>query len=209
MSKRKLAYPSIEDVQRRVANTSIGASTLRSQGVDAKKAKEFLWQELNLNKLKKLPKKDFKDWLDKETKLLMSEFKRKPDDKNNWGAARKVINIFLENAFYNRFLSEEYNLQRLEDILEVPLDGNVAEGLRKDWETYLKEHKMGPDLHKLPEWTTIKGLEEEDSDEFQTCAHKVARSQPNYRYRIYLDLKYWGGLRSKEMSKVASRRGDS
>jgi hypothetical protein len=190
MSKRKLAYPSIDDVQRRVANISIGASTLRSQGVDPEEAKNFL-RKLNLNELREMPKKRFEGWLNKKTKSLVKEFKRNRGDQDNWGAARKVINIFLENAFYNRFLYEEYSLQKLEDMLEVPLDKNVREELKKDWERYLKEHKMNPDLHKLPRCKSIKGLCKEDSDEFQTCAYKVAKGEPTYRYRIYLDLKYW------------------
>lgn len=190
MSKRERTYPSVEDVQRRVANTSIGASTLRSQGVRIKEAREFL-EGLNLDELIQLPKEDFNDWLGKKTKLLMRRFKCNSGDKNNWGAARKVINIFLENALHNRFLFEEYNLQRFEDVLEIPLDSNVAKGLEEDWKKYLERHKSGASSDKLPKWTTIKGLEPTDSDKFQACARKVADAIPNYRYSIYLDLKYW------------------
>ena len=190
MSKRKVGYPSIDDVQRRVANISIGASTLRNQGDSgvAGAARGFL-VKLPLARLSEKTERQFNKWLNRETLRLSKQFKG--GAKNNWGAARKAINIFLENAFYDRFLSEEYGLQKLEDMLEIPLDSNVAKGLKKDWKTYLKKHKIDPDSYKLPQWESIKGLRVEDSDEFQACAHKVAKSEPNYRYRIYLDLKYW------------------
>jgi len=180
MSKRKLAYPSINDVHRRVANISIGASTMRGQGVDLEKARKFLWLDLNLNELREMPKKRFERWLNKKTKSLVKEFKKTPGDQNNWGAARKAINIFLENAFYNRFLSEEYGLQKLEDMLEVPLDKSVMQGLRDDSKAKV-----------IPKRQSIKRLDKRNSNKFQKLAREVAKSEPNYRYRIYLDLKYW------------------
>jgi hypothetical protein len=174
MSIRK---PSIKDVQKRVANISIGASTLRNQGVSLKKTVKFL-RELKLAKLREMTKDQFSKWLDKKTESLMEEFKLTYGDKDNWGAARKAINIFLENAFYDRFLAKEYGLEKLEDILEIPLDSNVVKKLCGDSEQFKKFKNF-----------TIIGLKPKDSEELQTLAKKRAESKRTSR--IYLDLKYW------------------
>lgn len=98
MSKK---MPAISDVQRRIANTSIGASTLRGQKKDSvQKARGYL-VKLDLTKLKNISNSEFTRWLNERTEELQKEL---PEHK--WGVARKAINIFLENAFYNKFLSE-------------------------------------------------------------------------------------------------------
>lgn len=48
-----------------------------------------------------------------------------------FGISRKVINIYLHNVFYNRYLSREHGLDCLESWLEVPMDSHVARGLLK------------------------------------------------------------------------------
>ena len=107
-------------VQKRVANISIGPSTLRNQG---KKdvaptvttiAREFLGV-LKLAELRYMKVDKFDEWLNDKTKDLEDRFKDVAP--GNWGAARKAINVFLENAFYDRLLSEEYNLQKLVSCL--------------------------------------------------------------------------------------------
>jgi hypothetical protein len=47
-------------------------------------------------------------------------------------AARKALNIFLRDVFYNHYLREEYGFGRLEQWLELPLDMDAARGLRED-----------------------------------------------------------------------------
>ena len=46
----------------------------------------------------------------------------------SWGAARKFLNLYLREITYNFFLREKYHLQRIEHLLELPLDSNVADG---------------------------------------------------------------------------------
>jgi len=166
--------PAIKQVQKRVVYISIGASTLRGQEPGTvKTAREYL-MELDLTKLKDLSGGEFTRWLDERTKELMGEL-----EGHSWGVARKAINVFLENAFYNKFLSEQYNLDRLEAEYELPLDSNVAKGL-----------KAGKPSHvALPNWDSIKRLNATDSKSFQNCANNIA--QQKQISRIYLDLYYW------------------
>lgn len=169
--------PTISDVQKRIANTSIGASTFRGQKKGSvQKAREYL-QELDLTGLESLSEGEFARWLNGRTEELRQ---RLPG--HEWGVARKAMNVFLENAFYDKFLSQRYNLDALETVLELPLDSNVAKGLRRD----LDPHH---DLTMLPKWDTIRRLSPEASKRFQDCAQVIADRERTSR--IYLDLKYW------------------
>ncbi|MBU4076926.1 MAG: hypothetical protein KKI06_09510, partial [Euryarchaeota archaeon] len=156
-------------------NISIGASTLRGQGPPGfvRTAREFLI-ELNL-RIDNINEEQFKNWLDENTEKLMEKF---PGAKNNWGAARKAINVFLEEAFYNRFLAEEYNLHKLEEFLEIPLDNHVV--------TELIKHG---NRCNLPKWNSIKKLTLADNEIYQNCAREVANEKRTKR--IYLDLEFW------------------
>lgn len=168
-----------DDIQKRVANISIGASTLRGQGLPGfvKTAREFLIK-VNLMKLDNIDEEQFKNWLDENTGKLMEKF---PGAKNNWGAARKSINVFLENAFYDRFLEAKYNLQSIEDFLEIPMDKDVHEGLLKNNNYDIR--------FNLPRWKGIKHLTPEDNEIYQNCARYVAKKVG--KPRIYLDLRFW------------------
>jgi hypothetical protein len=171
--------PKIELVQKRIANISITPSTLRNQGarkmVDI--AQAFL-TGLELNELGKINSENqFRNWLNNKTSKLMNRFPA--GAKTNWGAARKAINIFLEEMFYNRFLVEEYGLQKLECFLEVPLDNIVINKLIKE----------GRDK-ALPKWGGIKRLTLTDSRQFQEFARNVAKEKGTAR--VYLDLEFWG-----------------
>ena len=90
--------PSISDYRQRLANTSIGPTTLRNQGapgvVDA--ARDFL-KQLDLARLVTDSEAKFSQELDLETGKLQQSF---PDGaKENWGAARKSINLFLAEGY--------------------------------------------------------------------------------------------------------------
>lgn len=174
-SKQKL----IEDIQRRVANIAIGVSTLRGQGPSGiiQKARGYLSSSDFLKELKEISSKEFCSFLDKHTEKLMKQFPI--GAQNNWGAARKAINVFLESAFYDRFLTKEYRLDRLEIYLELPLDSNVTKCLMKHFGKTI-----------LPRWNGIKKLKRKDSNLYQEYAEKLAKKK-GYKARIYLDLECW------------------
>jgi hypothetical protein len=116
-------------IQHYVANVAIGPTTLRNQGASevTDKAREFL-AGLELNELKHKQVAEYHSWLDKKTEELMRWF---PDGvKDDWGGARKAVNLFMIGAYFNKILCEEYKLELFKDVLETPLDNGVAKRIR-------------------------------------------------------------------------------
>jgi hypothetical protein len=176
-------------IQKRVANISIGQSTLRNQGPQGTItiARRFL-SKLDLRQFKNLSENQFERRINTFTSKLMKQFPKA--SRKNWGAARKAINVFLEQAFYDRFLTKAYKLDKLENVLELPLDRDVTRGLR--------EHA---EQGNLPRWKGIKNLTPEDSQEFQEFAKRLAKKKGISR--IYLDLAFW---RAKVSERVKLMR---
>lgn len=166
----------IDHVQTQVAELAIGASALRNQGGSGliASARAF-FKTIDLAGLSNLSGEDFSKFLDSATDDLKNQFS---DGARNWGAARKAINLFLRDAFYNRYLFDHYKLASLERLLEVPLDRDVA--------TNLLGTKYGT---SLPEWKSIKTLSPKDSHQYQEVASKY--SEDMGIARVHLDLLFW------------------
>ena len=164
-------------LQKRTGVLAIGRSTLRNQGAPGviERARDYL-KVMKLKPLKKIDTEvKFKKFLEKHTIELSNYFPK--GAKENWGAARKAINIFLRDCLYNQYLSKEYGIRKLEKWLEIPLDGDVAKKLKsKHPDSELK-------------WKSIKSLGKEMSDKFQSCATKSAKLDGIPR--VHLDIKYW------------------
>jgi len=158
----------------------IAGTTLRNQGasgvVDA--ARDYLF-DLDLRKFADLPDDRFAHRLDSYTEELRVSL---PTRARHFGTARKSINLFLMEAFYNRVLCEAYNLQSVEDFLELPIDGHVADGLKKQAKIY------GVSC-TLPKWHGIKNLKSDTNVTFQNCAKEIAGKM--HVARVYLDLLLW------------------
>jgi len=167
----------IKKVQRRVAYGSIGSSTLRNQGAPgvSEVAHNFLI-EVNLNKFRDI--ENATDYLKILNNLTDELSKKFPDRaKGNWGAARKALNVFMEEVFYNKFLNAEYGFNRLGPFLEVPIDSYVIKNLKKEA------------VNKTPTWRGIKNLTPNDNMKWQEIASEVAEKRRILR--IYLDIEYW------------------
>jgi hypothetical protein len=80
------------------------------------------------------------------------------------GAARKALNLFLRDAFYNVYLRQRFKLARCERCLEVPLDRIVADGLC--------QRRSEP----LPRWPGVKHLTARISETYQRAAELEANS---------------------------------
>ena len=119
----------LKRLQRFVVNVAVSASSLRNQGaegvVDA--ARCFLI-DLDLLPLKTIELSDFPKWLDDRTSDLVQHL---PEGAQNWGAARKVMNILTTQSFLNGRLANAYCLERLGYVMETPLDNMAAAKLRK------------------------------------------------------------------------------
>ncbi len=175
--------PSISDYRQRLANTSIGPTTLRNQGapgvVDA--ARDFL-KQLDLARLVTDSEAKFSQELDLETGKLQQSF---PDGaKENWGAARKSIDLFLAEAYYHQFVCKEYGLDRIAGFLEVPLDSQVA--------IFLQEAARGTHTRDLPKWHGIKYVTPQINRKYQEVALAVANSFGPDWTRVHLDVIAWG-----------------
>lgn len=97
------------------------------------------------------------------------------------GTARKALNIFLRDACFHRILSEELGLTTIVPVLELPLDADVADGLRE---------LAG---ESVPSWDAVKRLEKPESDRYQASAAEIADQLGDGWYRVHLDLLLWRG----------------
>jgi hypothetical protein len=130
---------------------------------------------LNLNRFQVDSKREFAGVLDSATNSFLAALPRKA---KHWGLARKLLNIFLRDAAYNRYLSHHFGLWRVERWMEVPLDSHVGKQLR-----------ASPEGRHLPRWKTVIGLACEKSKAFQKVATRVARRKGVTR--VDLDVYYW------------------
>ena len=166
----------IKALHRRVASTSIGASTARGMGPvgTIPAARKFL-ADLSLARFRCRSAGGFQRTLDCVTDEYVEEL---PRGARHWGSARKFLNLFLRHIVYSRYLCEEYRLAHIVAWLEVPLDSHVALGLRAE-----------PGGSSLPRWRTVIGLDAPTSRCYQDFAAGVALMRGFER--IHLDLLYW------------------
>jgi len=165
-------------LQARTALLAVSRSTLRNQGAPGvvAAARKYL-RSINLSKFSVHTRAEFEAVLEKHTRLLMRRFPKKV--KENWGAARKALNIFLRDVVYLRPLSARYRLSQLTPWLELPLDRNAYDGLVED-------SRRGDDI---PSWPGIKALDPKVSAELQTFADTMAKRLSTCR--VHLDVRYW------------------
>jgi hypothetical protein len=116
---------------------------------------------------------NFSRALDRETKSLAELL-----PKNRWGAARKFLNLYLRNATYNHYLRRAYRLDRVEHLLELPMDSYAAKHLQKNSER-----------RELPSWKGVINLTREANAAYQAFASKVAAGESIHR--VHLDVLYW------------------
>jgi hypothetical protein len=181
--------PTIQQLmQKRVANISVGASTVRGQpSRTVEKAREYL-QKIDLKDFIKVNGEDqFIEALDKHTINLQKELEElssRANEHPSWGLARKVLNIFLFQAADSILLKGNgYDFDKIIFYLEVPLDnpnGKKLEGFAKDD----GENLVWPKKIKLLDYKTSKA--------FQDYAKKYA-TREKHCARCYLDLYWWRG----------------
>lgn len=173
----------IVQIQKRIAEISVGPSAIRNQGAPGliKISRRFFYKKIDLKKFRRrLTSKFYTKYLDELTKELVKRF---PKDGKSWGAARKGINLYLREVAYNHYLanylklSKDYqqNLKLLKN-LEVPLDTDVATGLSKK-------------CKELPKWKSIKSLTDKENRIFQQKATEYAEEKGTIP--VHLDLEFW------------------
>lgn len=166
----------VSAIQRKVAVSAIPASAMRNQGAPGTvaAAREFL-SAVRLRPFATKSASAFHSALDEATDRLCAAL---PRDACSWGTSRKAMNLFLRDAFYNKFLHDAFKLDRAEPHFEVPLDGIVATGLAR----------MKGGTHLSP-WRGVKHLCRETSDEYQAFAQSAAQRMGIPR--VHLDTLLW------------------
>jgi hypothetical protein len=175
----------IQAMQKHVAIVSISPSSVRGQGSGGvvARATEFL-EVLPLQSFGSNTEVSFRKALDEATHELRASL---PKPAQSWGLARKCLNIFLRDAFYNSLLAREYKLKLATPFYEVPLDSVVSRALRK----------YAP-RHRLPAWVGVKYLSPTVSDAYQAFALELSREWGIKR--VYLDTYLW--VENREASGV-------
>jgi hypothetical protein len=162
-------------VQRKVANAAIGVSALRGQHHPGliRQVRGFL-SDAQLAPLGVATPGLFADRLNELTEALRRAL---PVDVRHWGLARKAVNLFLRDAFYNVYLRGRFRLEASESLYEVPLDGVVAASLARRG------------VKRLPPWQGVKYLTPELSSAYQ----KVATEEAGHMgiARVHLDIYLW------------------
>jgi hypothetical protein len=161
----------VRKIRHHSANTVIGPSAARKmlRKGDIHHVRQFL-DRLDLRRFSDTAK--FSRTLDRYTTALA---KLLPEDR--WGA-RKFLNLYLRDATYNFYLRRAYRLDRVEHLLELPMDSFAATELHK-----LCERR------ELPRWKGVIHLTPEDNAAYQTFASKVATREAVHR--VHLDVRYW------------------
>ena len=166
----------VKAFQLRLANGSATASALRNQGRKGivKDAREFL-AAMEIEGFAQAPNGlAFQTELDRQTALLRQKI-------GSWGAARKVLNIFLCEAFFNRIFYSHYQLEHIGPFLEVALDGLVAERLCQD------AQECG---QSLPPFDGVKYTTPDVSRQYQDFALRHSRAR-GLDLRVHLEILYW------------------
>jgi hypothetical protein len=197
MKKDKAFYL---DMQSYIAITTIGPSTLRNQGSKGviKAAQKYV-ASIDIRIFRAKDEAAFLEVLDQETENLRRAL---PEGAQNWGAARKALNLFLRDVCYNRFLCEIHGLAQAEDWMEIPLDSLISASLKR-------KSMRG----QLPAWPGLNRLTPEVSSKFQAFARQVAMERRISR--VHLDMRLWiearerngeqGALPARQETTPASR----
>ena len=169
-------------IQSHAARGSVGPSTVRGRGNagTAKAARAFL-RSIDLTTFGS-GSGAFIVALDHSTEELCAAL---PRAARHWGVARKVLNIFLRNCLYTRYLNATFRLDLTEDLFELPLDSITALNL-----------KRAAGRGALPPWPGVKHLSGTLNAQFQAAAAEEAAKLGIAR--VHLDAVWWSVSRDRK-----------
>ena len=165
----------IAQMQKKVAVSSVGPSAVRGQDKGTLDAVRDFLAKIHLTRISRRSDARFQLWLNRQTKCMAATRQRRTIP---WGVARKSLNLFLRDAFYNRYLHDKYQLGPIEQLLEVPLDGVVGRYIVRKAE----------DRELLP-WPGLKRLTTKQSQALQEAATDLAADRGVAR--VHLDIFVW------------------
>jgi len=174
-------------MRRRAAELAVGPSTARGQGAVGlvQSLRESL-ERVELQDFRARGHRRFAASLDRWTRSIQSDL---PSRARSWGLARKCLNIFLRDCYYNAYLRPVFGSRVAEDWFEVPLDRITATSLR--------------DLDRaLPRWLGVRHLTPEASSRFQASATAYAKRLQIGR--VHLDTILW--IEGRRHARAALQR---
>lgn len=174
----------IKTVQQFTAVSAMGPSALRNQGTGILSVAQEYCSGIDLSLCHSMKVGEYLHFLDWHTEKLLDLFGHK---LRPWGVARKALNLFFRDALYNKYLCQEFYLEKIETFLEIPLDSVVTKELRRRDEN-----------HILPLWTGLKFLTNHNSDLFQQFA--LSEAEKMNESRIHLDMYIWLKYRKNDYS---------
>jgi len=176
--------------QERVADVAIGTSVLRNQGFAGAVgvARDFV-ASLDLSEFGAAHDEcAFMQLLDKNTvelqRLLKERRAREGSASNSaelWGTARKVLNVFLCEAYFHRVLGRRHGLQNVGNWLEIPLDSQLSRAIRREARARGLPGVRFPGVGRLDETTSRR---------FQELAKRIAEEK-QLPARIYFEVDTW------------------
>lgn len=166
-------------IQKFAAVQAVGPSAVRGQPKGTLKKIHAYLGRLRLDRLAGMDRTDYARWLGAHTQYLRRKLGGR---KEQWGVARKAMNLFARQCLYNTYLSRAFHLAWLQRHMETPLDSVVARGLKKEAE------EAGRAMPSR--WKGLVGLDSKASEEFQDEARKCARDV-GVRCRVFLDNYLW------------------
>ena len=163
------------EIQRHIAFSAIGPTTLRNMGADRQRICKWLACNADLSDFAKKPVGDVLDeWSDALAKI----------EAGPWGAIRKAINLFLRDCALNHLTRVKYELAKIEPLLEIPLDSRTMKAIRAT-----KEAK-----ESMPVVSWVKDLDADLSDQYQRIAKRHAakrHADEEEMLRVELDIRWW------------------
>lgn len=211
---------------------AIGVTSLRGQPEKTRGAVLEFLRDIDLSDVPRSAPA-FTCWLNDRTECLRQRIWRRvsrerrdklkdkcPDPSMPmWGVARKSLNLFLRCCLYNHYLRSKHHLERIEPLLEVPLDSVVGKGLRRA-QSLLENHhskkakllrsllglpRMVGKSHRdqsgdsgLPLWRHLQVLDGRDSERFQRYAASLAKKM-RLPAPVFLDNYLWACPQIREI----------
>ncbi len=162
--------PNLDLLQKHLAFAAIAPTTLR--GMLPIGTRQSVCETLAGLPLAALTQAEFATALDDWTDHLCNQVGAA------WGPMRKAVNLYLRDASYNVWTREAFVLDRVEPMLEIPLDGIVMRKLRKRASRRIAT-------------VSVIRLTKSISDAYQDVATALAKDRGEHR--VHLDLELWNG----------------
>lgn len=110
-----------------IARKTPSASSVRGRPPKTTELAQGFLRSLSLERFGTSDQAEYRRQLNAATRRLAIKL----PGQNNWGLARKLLNMFLRDCCYNAYLRSAYRLGRAERFMEVPLDSLTIEAIAK------------------------------------------------------------------------------